>query len=89
MNQLYSTNIQLDKIKNVNTIFVKEGKENKNNMIINYTQSLPKLNSMILWAPKVGLDNIGATCYMNATLQSFCQIEEFASYFKCDKLHIA
>ena len=34
------------------------------------------------FAPKVGLANIGATCYMNATLQCFCQIEEFASYFK-------
>ena len=34
------------------------------------------------FAPKVGLANIGATCYMNATLQCFCQIEEFTSYFK-------
>ena len=34
------------------------------------------------FAPKVGLCNIGATCYMNATLQCFCQILEFASYFK-------
>ena len=33
-------------------------------------------------APKVGLANIGATCYMNATLQCLCQIEEFASFFK-------
>ena len=36
-------------------------------------------------APKVGLSNIGATCYMNATLQCFCQIEEFSSYFKYNK----
>ena len=34
------------------------------------------------YAPKVGLANIGATCYMNATLQCFCQIVDFASYFK-------
>ena len=34
------------------------------------------------FAPKIGLANIGATCYMNATLQCFCQIEKFASYFK-------
>ena len=34
------------------------------------------------FAPKVGLANIGATCYMNATLQCFGQIEEFSSYFK-------
>ena len=29
-----------------------------------------------------GLDNIGATCYMNATLQCFCNIEEFVNFFK-------
>ena len=87
LNQQYSTNIQQDKIKNVNNICIKEGQENKNNMIINCTQLLPKLNSMFPWAPRVGLDNIGATCYMNAILQCFCQIDEFASYFKCDKLH--
>ena len=32
------------------------------------------------YAPRVGLANIGATCYMNATLQCFCQILEFASF---------
>ena len=32
--------------------------------------------------PLVGLDNIGATCYMNATLQCFAHIKEFAEYFK-------
>ena len=37
-----------------------------------------------LIVPKIGLANIGSTCYMNATLQCFCQIEEFASYFKYD-----
>ena len=87
LNQQYSTNIQQDKIKNANNICIKEGQENKNNMIINCTQLLPKLNSIFPWAPRVGLDNIGATCYMNAILQCFCQIDEFASYFKCDKLH--
>ena len=46
LNQQYSTNNQVDKIKNANTIHIKEGQENKNNMIINYAQSLPKLNSM-------------------------------------------
>ena len=44
-----------------------------------------RLNEIFPWPPRVGLDNIGATCYMNATLQCFCQIEEFASYFKYDK----
>ena len=32
--------------------------------------------------PTIGLQNIGATCYMNATLQCFCHIEKFINYFK-------
>ena len=31
---------------------------------------------------KTGLNNIGATCYMNSTLQCFCHIKEFINYFK-------
>ena len=34
--------------------------------------------------PKIGLQNIGATCYMNATLQCFCHIEKFVNFFKCN-----
>ena len=30
----------------------------------------------------VGLDNIGATCYMNATIQSFSSIRELSLFFK-------
>ena len=33
----------------------------------------------------IGLENIGATCYMNATLQCFMHIKEFVKYFKKDK----
>ena len=32
--------------------------------------------------PLIGLENIGATCYMNATLQCLCNIRKFASYFE-------
>ena len=31
--------------------------------------------------PLIGLENIGATCYMNATLQCMCNIEKFVDYF--------
>ena len=33
-------------------------------------------------APKIGLQNVGATCYMNATIQCLCQIEKLVNYFK-------
>ena len=35
--------------------------------------------------PLMGLDNIGATCYMNATLQCLCNIQKFVDYFKFNK----
>ena len=34
--------------------------------------------------PLVGAQNVGATCYMNATIQCFSQIEKLVSYFKYD-----
>ena len=35
--------------------------------------------------PLIGLNNIGATCYMNATLQCLCNIPKFVDYFKYNK----
>ena len=32
--------------------------------------------------PLIGLQNVGATCYMNATLQCLCQIEKLVNFFK-------
>ena len=34
------------------------------------------------YSPKIGLQNIGATCYMNATLQCFSHIKPLVEYFK-------
>ena len=55
----------------------------QNNNIIN--PKIISLKHIFPWPPRVGLNNIGATCYMNSTLQCFWQIEEFAIYFKYDK----
>ena len=38
--------------------------------------------------PKIGLQNIGATCYMNATLQCFAHIKDFVKFFKNDKNYL-
>ena len=77
---------------NNNNNFFGPGNNNNNNQIIpkdddnkNDDRIIPKqnkLNAIFPWPPRVGLDNIGATCYMNATLQCLCQIEDFALYFK-------
>jgi len=38
--------------------------------------------------PKIGLQNIGATCYMNATLQCFAHIKDFVRFFKKGDKHL-
>ena len=45
-------------------------------------QNIPnQLKGVFVEHPKIGLKNIGATCYMNATIQCLCHIEKFALYF--------
>ena len=56
----------------------------KNNDNIINNNNIKSIKESFLYVPKIGLTNIGSTCYMNATLQCFCQIEEFASFFKYD-----
>ena len=76
---------QHEKMKNVNTLIFKgQGNKNNNNIVNSQPQIPTRLNTIFPLPPRVGLDNIGSTCYMNATLQCFCQIEEFALYFKYD-----
>ena len=65
--------------------------DDDNNFIINNSinpqiqlepQNIPSnLRDIFHKAPQIGLKNVGATCYMNATIQCFGQIEKFALYF--------
>ena len=85
-------NISSNNLKNENNFYnisLNSDKENIQNIIIdNYIESpeeIPKITSIkqeFPFPPKIGLQNVGATCYMNATLQCFCQIEKLVSYFK-------
>ena len=82
-NEKIVDNTDKNNINKSNNNYVKNEKFNNK---YNSQQLIPhRLNEKFPWPPRVGLDNIGSTCYMNATLQCLCQIEEFASYFKYDK----
>ena len=50
------------------------GLDNSNNNL--------SIKNNFISCPHIGLTNIGATCYMNATLQCFCHIKKFVDYFK-------
>jgi len=58
---------------------------NENNFNLNYQTDCPEIKFNFSLPPKIGLQNIGATCYMNATLQCFCHIEKFVNFFKYSK----
>ena len=56
---------------------------NDNNIIINNNDKVTNyLKAKFESCPKIGLQNIGATCYMNSTLQCFSHITEFVEFFK-------
>ena len=67
---------------NISLIIIKYEKDsndnNNNDRLINKNKLIENFKS----CPKIGLQNIGATCYMNATLQCFSHIEQFVEYFK-------
>ena len=66
-----------------NQIIINSDKENSNQIKstiakIEYNDLKEEFNI----CPSVGLQNIGATCYMNATLQCFCHIKNLVEFFK-------
>ena len=71
-----------EKIKNKNIINKKifNGIENKNKE--DFKENKKVINNFSI---KKGLANIGATCYMNATLQCFFHIKPFVKFFKTNE----
>ena len=49
---------------------------------LDYKTDQPSIRANYPYPPLIGVQNIGATCYMNATLQCFCHIEKFVDFFK-------
>ena len=86
------TNEQLQCFQRMNSSTIKPNQDNQQSNLINnqwnnqffnnYDKIL--LKNIFLCPPRVGLNNIGASCYMNAILQCLCQIEEIVIYFKYD-----
>ena len=79
---------------NTKTTIAKNPKINISNIIndkenddycLNYRTDYPFIKYHFSLPPKIGLQNIGATCYMNATLQCFLHIEKFINFFKYSK----
>ena len=58
---------------------------NENEYNLDYQTNSHDIRDNFPFPPKIGLQNIGATCYMNATLQCFCHIEKFVNFFKYSK----
>ena len=52
---------------------------------LNSTKNVTSIRQYFQYPPLIGLENIGATCYMNATLQCFSNILKFVDYFKYNK----
>ena len=80
-----------------NIDFNNDGNNNANDGIIKvdileynlvYQVAYPFIKNNFAQPPLKGLDNIGATCYMNATLQCFSNIEPFVNFFKYNQFLI-
>ena len=71
----------VDDCKNINNI-LDDNNNYANTKTINDKDMTNKFNSNFKISPKIGLQNIGATCYMNSTLQCFSHIKKLVEYFK-------
>jgi ubiquitin C-terminal hydrolase len=89
INNINKQNANVNIVNNPSSITNKKSSIN-NNIIENYLFDNDKGVNIIYQSikqefknpPLIGLKNVGATCYMNATLQCFCNIIKFIDFFK-------
>ena len=79
--------LEFQTISNNILIIKKENASNENDDSKNNNNLNNKIGNGIgfKYPPLIGLNNLGSTSYMNATLQCFCNIYKFADYFKSNK----
>ena len=83
-NQVNQLSTQINKNKELNNTIIAINSQNTqlNQEILQLKKTIENLKSLNSNEPiLVGLDNIGATCYMNATLQSLSNTPKLTEYF--------
>ena len=79
-------NSGIDNANNSLNYYGISGTKNVNNFEecfnINKKRDSPYIKSNFIYPPLIGLENIGATDYMNSALQCFCHIEKLINFFK-------
>ena len=66
-------------------MFIDDNNNNNNISDLNLIEQIGYINAKIGEEPKIGLNNIGATCYMNATLQCLSHTTKLTNYFLSPK----
>ena len=69
----------------INKIEIKESKKLESHINSPNKPNITDIKTYFKYPPLIGLENIGANCYLNATLQCFCNIEKFVNFFKYSK----
>ena len=77
-----SDNSKNQNVNNYNEVLIQVDEKEYN---LDYQVISPGIKENYPYPPLICLDNIGATYYMNAILQCFCNILPFVNFFKYDK----
>ena len=79
----------INNLKNTNKDLIKKNNEQENEIIQTnkIIEHIKKVNPLIIYIKPtlIGLNNIGATCFMNSTLQCLSQTKDLTSYFLNEK----